>query len=70
MLIVTVVSGGRELDRVSLVDGKLTYATGAAQDIVEGPRRKFTDLTDERLYELAADSSNGYIKISAEQDAG
>lgn len=67
MLVVTG-NDGHVLDHVSLVGGKLTYGTGRAQRIVEGPRNKFPDLSDERLYELAAGWSNGYIKISAEQD--
>ena len=67
MLVVTVVRNGAEIDRVSLVDGKLTYATGAARAIVEGRRNKYPDLTDQRLYELAAGSSNGYIAISVDR---
>jgi hypothetical protein len=67
MLIVTA-ADGHVLDEVSLVGGKLTYRTGRAQQIVEGKRNPLRPLSDERLYELAAGWSNGYIAISVEQD--
>jgi len=62
-LVVTSVRTGAELDRVSLVDGKLVYATGDARDILEALRRSRPGLTDERLFELRSDWSNGYITI-------
>jgi hypothetical protein len=68
MLVVTAARDGHVLDEVRLEAGRLTYSTGRAKTVVEGPRNKFPDLTDERLYELAAGWSNGYITISDEQD--
>ena len=61
-------SDGHVLDEIRLVGGKLAYQTGRVREVVETPRRKHPDLTDERLYELAAGWSNGYITISPEQD--
>jgi hypothetical protein len=66
MLIVTT-PDGHVIDEVRLVDGFLAYRTGRARDIVEGKRSPLRPLTDERLYELAAGWSNGYVSISAEQ---
>lgn len=63
MLTVIAQSTGHVLDSVSLVDGVLTYSSGAARPVVEGPRRVKPALTDADLYALAADTSNGYITI-------
>lgn len=54
---------GHAIDSVTLVDGVLTYATGKAKALVEGPRNVKRTLTDAELYALAADTSNGYITI-------
>jgi len=67
-LTVTSVRTGHVLDEVSLVDGRLAYQTGRAQQIVEGKRATHPELTDADLYRLVTDWSNGYIAISAEQD--
>lgn len=62
---VTSERSGRVLDTVTLADGLLTYSTGAARDLIEGPRRANPNLTDGRLFELATGWSNGYLTITA-----
>lgn len=64
MLTVTSRRTGVVLDTVTLVDDVLTYSTGAAKALVEGPRNVKPALTDRELYALAADTSNGYFTIT------
>lgn len=59
---------GAAIDEVTLVDGVLTYATGRAKALVEGPRGMKPALTDAELYALAADTSNGYITFTSVDD--
>lgn len=68
MLTVTSRRSGAVIDTVTLVEGALTYSTGAARALVEGPRNVKPALTDAELYALAADTSNGYIAIKAEPE--
>lgn len=61
------VRSGDELDRVELVDRKLSYDTGTAQSIFEGRRRARPGivLTDAELFAYFGDWSNGYIQVVA-----
>jgi hypothetical protein len=63
-LILTSVRTGRQLDRVTLVNGQLAYETGKARGIFDGLRTTRPDLTDEQLLALRADWSNGYIALT------
>ena len=62
-LVVISLSTGAELDRLTLVDGKLTYLTGRAQSVFDGLRNARPDLSDEELFKLRTDWSNGYWQI-------
>jgi len=70
-LLVTVVDGGAELDRLTLDDqNKITYRTGAARDIVESKRRHLdVGASDTDVLAALAGWSNGYIAI-ADDEAG
>lgn len=56
---------GTVIDSVDLVDGALTYTTGAAKGLIEGPRQAKPSLTDSDLYDLADGASNGYFTITS-----
>jgi len=62
-LVVTSVGSGRELDRVTLTQGVLSYETGAARSLFEGLRGSNPDLTDEQLFDAYNDWSNGYLTV-------
>jgi hypothetical protein len=62
MLIVTN-SSGHVLDDIELVNDALVYNTGVSRGFVEGRRVLKPQITDEQLYALVADTSNGYVSI-------
>ena len=59
MIIVSSVSDGRELDRVTLHDGALSYLTGRARPMFEAKRR--LGLDDAAIYDTLRSWSNGYV---------
>jgi hypothetical protein len=64
-LVVTSLTTGTELDRVTLDAGTLTYATGRARGLFESLRASRPGLSDEDLFRLRTDWSNGYLAITA-----
>jgi hypothetical protein len=55
-------------DTIDLVDGKLTFSTGAARRMFNNMRRSRSrlqgvEVTDAQLFEAFTDWSNGYITI-------
>lgn len=70
-LLVTTAADGAELDRLTLDDeGKVTYRTGAARDMVDGWRRRLGDTAgdDAALLAKLDGWSNGYIVIRSAGD--
>lgn len=73
-LLVVSVADDTELDRVTLDDeGRVTYRTGAARDLVESWRARL-DLAenagDAELLDALAGWSNGYVAVRPAGDAG
>jgi len=64
MLIVTSVATGAELDRVSLVNGKLVFATGKAEGLFTGLRKVRPPLSDTAMFSLRTGWSNGYLRFT------
>jgi hypothetical protein len=62
-LIVTVVGSGYELDRIVLVDGHLTFATGNARTLFSDLYNRRPALSEAEMFRLRTDWSNGYIQI-------
>lgn len=61
---------GKVIDRITLDDGELTYETGAARQVFEGPRAAHPDWTDEQVFGYFAPTdpalpgwSNGYLQV-------
>ena len=71
-LLVTSVSSGNELDRVTLDDeGRLAYRTGAARDMFERRRALLgDDATDAEVAAALDGWSNGYVLVQAAAAAG
>lgn len=70
-LVVTSVTDGAELDRVTLDDeGRLAYRTGAARDMFEARRRALGDGGDAEVLAAFDGWSNGYIAVRAAAGAG
>jgi hypothetical protein len=65
-LLVTDVPTGQQLDRVTLADGGLQYATGAAQELFAGALAAGLDPAE--AFAERAGWSNGYIRISQPLD--
>jgi len=65
-ILVTSVRNGHRIDRVDLVDGKLTYETGVSQSTIERIRLANRELTDAEVYALGKNSSNGYWRMAEE----
>jgi len=60
-LTMVVESSGRELDVVSLRDGRLVFETGAAEDVLRFWR---LSMSDREVYDLVSRGwSNGYVTL-------
>lgn len=69
-LLMTVVDDGRVLDTVDLgPDGVLAFRTGVAFDLADMLRHLNPGLTDEEVYDLLTDWSNGYVSMAEVPDA-
>lgn len=60
------VRSGDVIDTVTLADGELRFATGAAREMFESLRSVDPSLTDAAIFAMRTDWSNGYIQTRSD----
>jgi hypothetical protein len=65
-IIVSTVAGDEPVDEVSLVDGKLVFTTGGAEDLFMSKVQN--GIPAAAVYEFYSDWSNGYLVAKASGD--